>query len=267
MPPRFHLNQHQWKKIAPELPSKKTDPGYTAHDNRLDFEAMITYAREGHTCRGLDQTFGKRASICQRMDRWEQQGVFHRLFETFIAKRGVGSLIVDGTFIKVHQDGTGARKAYGGPESQAIGETKGGRNTKIIAACDENGDVFTLLVVPGNRNESPYTLQLIEGITAENFIADRAYDDDKLLTGHRGTRNRGGGPATEKSPRATRIRRREVQNQEPDRARLPKNETVPRHRHTIQKNRPDVRRSDHPDPGVPHHQAGKKRAPFRPYLA
>ena len=181
MPTRFHLSPRQWRKIAPLLPGKKTDPGYTAHDNRLDIEAMLTYAHEGHTCRGLDETFGKWGSVCQRMDRWEQQGVFDNLYEKLIAKYGVGSLIVDGTIVAVHQDGTGARKIYGGPEAQAIGKSRGGRTNKIIAACDEDGNVFKLLVVPGNHNESPYTAQLIEGIEADFFIADKAYDADGLL--------------------------------------------------------------------------------------
>ena len=181
MPTRFHLSPRQWKKIALQLPGKKTDPGYTAHDNRLDIEAMLTYAHEGHTCRGLDGTFGRWGSVCQRMDRWERQGVFDNLYDKFVAKYGVSSLIVDGTIVAVHQDGTGARKIYGGPEAQAIGKSRGGRTTKIIAACDEDGNVFNLLVVPGNHNESPYTTQLIEGIEADFFIADKAYDSDGLL--------------------------------------------------------------------------------------
>lgn len=142
---------------------------------------MITIAREGHTWRGFDEDFGKWGSIYQRMYRWEQEGVFQHLFEQLIAKRGVGSLIVDGTIVSVHQDGTGARKAYGGPEAQAIGQSRGGRTTKIIAVCDEQGYVFNLFIVPGNHNESPYAAKLTEGIEAENFIGDKAYDSDTLL--------------------------------------------------------------------------------------
>ena len=181
MPTRFHFCKKQWKAIAPLLPGKDTDPGYTAHDNRLDLEAMITIAREGHSWRGFDADFGRWGTIYQRMYRWEQQGVFDNLFDQLIAKRGVGSLIVDGTIVAVHQDGTGARKIYGGPEAQAIGKSRGGRTTKIIAACDEDGNVFNLLVVPGNHNESPYTAQLIQDIEADFFIADKAYDADDLL--------------------------------------------------------------------------------------
>lgn len=181
MPTRFHFSKRQWKKIAPLLPGKDTDPGYTAHDNRLDLEAMITIAREGHSWRGSDDDFGRWGSIYQRMYRWEGQGVFYDLFDQLIAKRGVGSLIVDGTIISVHQDGTGARKAYGGPETQAIGQSRGGRTTKIMAVCDEDGYVFNLFIVPGNHNESPYAAQLTEGIEAKYFIGDKAYDSDSLL--------------------------------------------------------------------------------------
>ena len=181
MPTRFHFSKRQRKKILPLLPGKDTDPGYTAHDTLLDLEAMITYAREGHSCRGLDEDFGKWATIYQRMYRWMKQGVFFDLFEELIAKQGVGSLIIDGTIVAVHQDATGAHRNQGDPRSQAIGKSRGGRTTKIIAACDENGQVFNILVVPGNDNEGPYTANFTRGIDADHFIGDKAYDSGPLL--------------------------------------------------------------------------------------
>ena len=62
-----------------------------------------------------------------------------------------------------------------------IGKSRGGRTTKIIAACDENGQVFNILVVPGNDNEGPYTANFTRGIDADHFIGDKAYDSGPLL--------------------------------------------------------------------------------------
>ena len=89
--------------------------------------------------------------------------------------------MVDGTIMNVHQDGTGARKVHGTPESQAIGYSRGGRTTKVLAASDENGQLINFQLLPGNSGESPYVPELIEGIDALAFIGDRAYDADRIL--------------------------------------------------------------------------------------
>ena len=103
------------------------------------------------------------------------------LAELFISKYRVGVLMVDGTIVPVHQDGTGARKALGTPEDQAIGISRGGRTTKILAACDENGDPIAALLLPGHAGESPHVQELVEDIEADSFVGDKAYDSDTLI--------------------------------------------------------------------------------------
>ena len=178
---RFCTSAKQWKRLAPFFPGKESDPGCTAHDNRLAVEAMLYMAREGCTWRALPPDFGEWMTVYQRFRRWQQQGVFERLFQQFSRRTGVHSLMVDGTIIHVHQDGTGARKARGDPESQGIGHSRGGRTTKLLAATDENGQLISYMILPGNAGESPYVPDLIEGIEASAFIGDKAYDTDNIL--------------------------------------------------------------------------------------
>ena len=103
---RFAMSKKQWKKIAPLLPGKKGDPGRTGYDNMLALEALIYMAREGCTWRALPDEFGHWGTIYRRFVRWQEQGVFELLFRHFLQRHGVDSLMVDGTIVHVHQDGT-----------------------------------------------------------------------------------------------------------------------------------------------------------------
>ena len=50
-------------------------------------------------------------------------------------------MIVDGTIVRVHQHGTGAK---GGLKNQAIGRSRGGLTTKIVALVDALGNFDTV---------------------------------------------------------------------------------------------------------------------------
>lgn len=178
---RFEMSRSQWKKIRKFLPGKPEDSGRTAYDNRLDFEALLYMAREGCRWRALPDEYGLWGTLYQRFRRWLEQGVFNLLSEIFIARYKVQVVMVDGTIVPVHQDATGARKALGTPEDQAIGISRGGRTTKILAASDENGNLIAALLLPGNAGESPHTEELIGEIEADSFIGDKAYDSDSLI--------------------------------------------------------------------------------------
>ena len=179
---RFQMSKGQWRKIKRLLPGKETDPGYTAYDNRLFLEALIYMAREGCRWRAIPEAFGPWYTVYTRFYRWQEQGVFDLLAQVFIAKYKVHMLIVDGTIISVHHDGTGARRALGTPEDQAIGNSRGGRTTKLLAACYEDGSICALSLLPGNAGESNNVESLIEEIESKWFMGDKAYDSDKLIT-------------------------------------------------------------------------------------
>ena len=87
-------------------------------------------AREGCTWRALPEEFGHWGTVYRRFVRWQEQGVFDLLFRHFVERHGVDPLMVDGTIVHVHQDGTGARKIHGTPGDQAIGHSRGGAPPK-----------------------------------------------------------------------------------------------------------------------------------------
>ena len=46
----------------------------------------------------------------RRFRRWAQSGVFQRIFEVVEENLDLKTVMVDGTFAKVHQHGAGAKK-------------------------------------------------------------------------------------------------------------------------------------------------------------
>lgn len=87
----------------------------------------------------------------QRFRRWVRSGVFDQMFEALAADADFEYIIVDGTIVRVHQHGTGAK---GGTHNQAIGRSRGGLTTKIVALVDALGNLVRFVLLPGQRHDS-----------------------------------------------------------------------------------------------------------------
>ena len=106
---RTHLNDGQWARIAPDLPGKKGDPGRSAENNRRFVEAVLWIARTGAPWRDLPDEFGKWYSNYTRFWRWAGKGVWENLFNTLAGDPDFEYVMIDGTIVRVHQHGAGAR--------------------------------------------------------------------------------------------------------------------------------------------------------------
>ncbi len=103
------LRDEQWERIAPLLPGKVGDPGRSAIDNRLFVEAVLFIARTGGPWRDLPDRFGNWNSNFQRFRRWARKEVFDHVFGALSGDPDFEYAMVDGTIIRVHQHGTGAK--------------------------------------------------------------------------------------------------------------------------------------------------------------
>lgn len=103
------LSDAQWERVAPLLPGKVGDPGRSGGDNRLFLEAVLWMVRTGAPWRDLPELFGSWNSVFRRFRRWAQAGVFERLFHILSGDPDFESALIDGTIIRVHQHGTGAK--------------------------------------------------------------------------------------------------------------------------------------------------------------
>ena len=85
-------------------------------------------------------------------------------------------MIIDGTIVRVHQHGTGAR----GTPTQAMGRSRGGLTTKIVALVDALGDLVRFVLQPGQQHHSAGVAPLLEELDFEALLADKAFDSNTL---------------------------------------------------------------------------------------
>ena len=68
-----------------------------------------------------------------------------------------------------------------GEQTQAIGRSRGGRNTKIHAITDAKGRLLSLILTGGEAHDCPVAKDLIRrGRAAEQLLGDKAYDSAEL---------------------------------------------------------------------------------------
>ena len=65
--------------------------------------------------------------------------------------------------------------------SQAIGRSKGGMTTKILALTDSLGSLVRFVLLPGQRFDSIGVPPLIDGIDFNGLIADKAFDSNSII--------------------------------------------------------------------------------------
>ena len=111
------LSDSQWARVATLLPGKDGDPGRSATDNREFLEAVLWIARTGAPWRDLPDEFGLWNSVFQRFRRWAKKGVFERVFEVLSADADFEYVLIDGTIVRLHQHGAGAK---GGPRTRPL---------------------------------------------------------------------------------------------------------------------------------------------------
>jgi len=81
--------------------------------------------------------------------------------------------MMDSTCCRAHRSCAWARKISG---PQAIGITRGGRNTKIHAVCDALGNPLRFVLTAGQRHDSKPVPEFLDGLAAKALLADKAYD-------------------------------------------------------------------------------------------
>ena len=185
--PRLALTDEQYHKAAPFLRSGKSRRGPKTYNNRLTLEGILYYFRTGIPWRDLPPYFGNWNTVHKTFQRWCERGVFLRMFMALAKDLDFRLLSVDGTFFKAHQHATGARKNGRTPEesrvAQAIGVSRGGLSTKLMALTDQNGKLAGYCFVPGNAAETHQLRALLDAVPVdqvEYLLADRAFDTNAV---------------------------------------------------------------------------------------
>ena len=141
----FWLNDRQWARLRPNLPSGLTGP--ERDDDRRIISGVIHMLQSGGRWRDCPREYGPYTTIYNRFNRWAKRGRWQAVFEA-LAKLGKDSvaLSLDSTSIKSSSLCFRRKK---GECSQAIGRSRGGRTTKIHALSDPLCRPVTFLLTPG----------------------------------------------------------------------------------------------------------------------
>jgi transposase len=120
--------------------------------------------------------FGKWNRIFQRFRRWVKGEVFERVFTCLSGEPDFEYAMIDCTIVTAHQKASGAR----GAQAQAIGRSRGGLTTKIVALADALGNLVRFVLLPGQRHDIVGVPPLIEGAAFGALLGDKAFDVDWL---------------------------------------------------------------------------------------
>lgn len=128
-PRRHELSDEQWAKLAPHFPpEKRAGAGRPAHPHRTILNGILWILRTGAPWRDLPERYGNWKTVYSRFRRWQQQGIWLRVFSALKAEADArGELdwavhFVDGTNIRAHQQAAGARRSR---EAGADGPKRG----------------------------------------------------------------------------------------------------------------------------------------------
>ena len=177
------LNDAQWNRIKYlfEEPKKVGRPPLNP---RIVFNAVLWILRTGARWRDLPARYGNWNSIYHKFRQWSESGLFQLLLKSVTADADNSTLLeIDSTFCKVHQS------ACSGLRNQAIGVSRGGKNTKIHVIINERMQLLSVSLTGGHIHDSEPALDLFAEIelNGKKVLADKAYSCDKIrdyLEGH-----------------------------------------------------------------------------------
>ena len=173
------LRDDQWEQIEQFVPGGRKGKRGPRSDGRRFFNALLWVARSGARWRDLPERFGPYQTAKRRYYRWIEMGVFDRLFEAVASQPDLEWLMIDATVIRAQSQAAGARRKRGtsSPGSRPLA---GGFGTKLHAVVDALGLPVRFAIGPGQQNDMAAACGLVQGLSAGQVIADRAYDAHQL---------------------------------------------------------------------------------------
>ena len=175
----YFIKEHEWKSILLILRDQENVYCISELALRHFIEAVFYVMRSGCQWRLLPSHYGSWSSIYKRFKRWQQKGIWERLFQRSQKETDTEHVMVDATIIRAHACSAGYEKD--GNAKHALGRSQGGFTTKIHALCDALGNPLKFILTPGQRNDITQGAELIKEIENTTILADKGYDSDEFV--------------------------------------------------------------------------------------
>ena len=170
------LTDAQWNRIKIVF-EEKPKIGRPPLNPRIVFNAILWILKSGARWRDLPARYGNWNSIYHKFRLWCSLGLFERLMKIINADAQKTTLLeMDSTFCKVHQS------ACSGLKNQAIGSSRGGKNTKVHVLINERMQVLNVMLTGGQIHDSEPAIDLLKGIKlkGKTILADKAYSSEQI---------------------------------------------------------------------------------------
>ena len=177
----MELTETQYAPIASCLPRQR---GNVSMPNLQVLNASLYVAEQGCKWRGLPRRFGNWHTIYTRMNRWSKNGVLDRVFEHLqraqLIRIKLEAVSLDSTIVKVHPDGTGARKKRP-PSHRQIPRRVDHQDSSGCRGCSNGIDVCAL--ARPEAHDGPEGRKLLTSLGPQDaelaLVMDRAYQGDE----------------------------------------------------------------------------------------
>jgi transposase len=114
----IYLTEKQWKKLEPLLPKLKSS-GRPWKKNREVVEGILWILRTGARWKDLPEKYPSPSTCWRRLKMWEEQGVWEKIWRTFIRELDKKSQIkwmecfIDGSFVSAKKGAHRSAKPSG----------------------------------------------------------------------------------------------------------------------------------------------------------
>jgi transposase len=116
------------------------------------------------------------------VEAFPPMGAQGRIRADFRDARGRSRFRVRGHRRNDRQGPPARRRRKRGTQNQAIGRSRGGLTTKIVALVDALGNLVRFTLLAGQRHDSIGVEPLIANVDFGALLADKAFDNDALRT-------------------------------------------------------------------------------------
>ena len=194
---RHDLSESQWVVLQPLLPL----PAITGRPRRWPVRGLVDGVRHrvrvGCPWRDVPHRYGPWWRVYALFACWQVLGVWDRIESQLRAQAAAARKLswqvsVDSTTSRAHVHAAGARhdsvnRVAGEPDHHALGRSRGGWGTKTHVAIDQHRGVLAFRLTPGQANDSPEFIPVLDSIRIQNLgpgparsrpervLADKAY--------------------------------------------------------------------------------------------